>query len=371
MKAVILVGGEGTRMRPLTCNTPKPMVPILNRPFLEHMVAYLKSHGIDDIVLSMCYLPDRIRSYFGDGSAFGVKLAYVVEESPLGTAGGVKNVEAHLDNEPFFVFNGDILTDLNLTAMWSFHKEMGAKVSIALTPVEDPTAYGVVETEADGQVKRFIEKPSWDAVTTNMINAGTYILNPEVLSSVPKNEHYMFERGLFPLLLQQGDPVYGYPSDAYWIDIGTPQKYMKVQHDLLTGRVPTTFPGTRVSEGIWVGEGVKVDPSARLSGPIVIGKGCVIGRNTHVIGPVILGDGCRVGDETDIEDTIIWKETRIGNHVTIKSSVLAERGVIDDDAWIANGCVIGDDVTIGSGNRLDGNIRVWPDRKLEPNTITS
>lgn len=370
MKAVILVGGEGTRMRPLTCNTPKPMVPIINKPFLEHMIAYLKKHGIDDIVLSMCYLPDRIRSYFGDGAGFGVKLTYVVEETPLGTAGGVKNVEDHLDDNAFFVFNGDILTDLDLTAMWNSHTEREASVSIALTPVEDPTAYGIVETENDGMVKRFIEKPSWDAVTTNMINAGTYILNANVLRHVPRNEHFMFERGLFPLLVQMGDPVFGYPSDAYWIDIGTPQKYMKVHHDLLHGRVATVFPGKQVAEGVWVGNGTTIDPSARLAGPIVIGDNCTIGGNTRIVGPVILGSGCKIGNEVEIEDAVIWKETRIGNHVTIKTCVLAERNTIADNVFAINGCVTGDNVTIGSGNRLDAGIRVWPDRNIEANTIT-
>lgn len=205
MKAVILVGGEGTRLRPLTYSTPKPMVPILNRPFLEHMLKYMKSHHINDVILALCYLPDHIRAYFGNGSDYGVKLTYDVETSPLGTAGAVKNVAQHLD-ETFFVFNGDVFTDLNLTAMLDTHRKKSSKATIALTPVDDPSMYGVVETDTNDRVKRFVEKPKREEATTNMINAGIYILEPELLEYIPANQNYMFERGLFPLLLEQGDP---------------------------------------------------------------------------------------------------------------------------------------------------------------------
>lgn len=223
MKGVILVGGEGTRMRPLTCNTAKAMLPVLNQPFLGHMIRYLREGGINDIIFALCYLPDNIKRYFGDGSQFGVKLTYVVEESPLGTAGGVKNAAAYLD-DLFFVFNGDIVTDIDLRAMLSFHRRRKAKATIALTPVEDPSHYGVVETNAQGRVKRFIEKPPREEATTNMINAGIYILDPQVLNDVPPRTFFMFERHLFPLLLEKGVPIYGFPCDAYWIDMGTPGK---------------------------------------------------------------------------------------------------------------------------------------------------
>ena len=197
MKAVLLVGGEGTRLRPLTCNTVKAMVPIVNRPFFEHLLGYLSSHGVDDIVVTLCYLPDRIESRFGNGSECGVKLAYVMEETPLGTAGAVKNAESHLDGA-FFVFNGDVMTNIDLRAMLSFHRERNAVATIALTPVENPSAYGVVETAADGRVKRFIEKPPPGQAPTNMINAGIYILEPEVLRGVPQGTPCMFEHHLFP-----------------------------------------------------------------------------------------------------------------------------------------------------------------------------
>ena len=290
MRAVILVGGEGTRLRPLTCNIPKPMVPVANRPFLEHMLNHLKRHGIDDVVLAVCYLPDHISSYFGDGSALGMRLAYIVEEAPLGTAGAVRNVH---EREPFgstfLVFNGDVYTDLDLTAMIESHRELRATASIALTPVEDPTVYGIVETAHDNRVRRFLEKPSWDAVTTNMINAGTYVLEPEVLSHMSPG-YCTFERDVFPGLLSAAYPLYGFPSRGYWLDIGTPEKYLQLHHDILMGKVPGNLPGERLIEGVWVEEGCDMRPTARVTGPVLMGRNCFLGDHVHVNGPLVMGE---------------------------------------------------------------------------------
>ena len=368
MKAVILVGGEGTRLRPLTSNLPKPMIPLVNRPFLEHVIEYLKGYGITDLILSMCYRPDVIESHFGNGSAFGVNLTYVVEQKPLGTAGGVKNVEKHLDGT-CYVFNGDILTDLDLGAMLAYHREKAAKVTISLTPVEDPTAYGLVEIEPEGAVTGFIEKPTWDRVTTNLINAGTYIVEPEVFRYVPPNQHYMFEHGLFPVMLQVQDPLYGYASNSYWIDIGTPQKYLNAHRDLLTGRMPKQLPGERLSHNVWVGEGCEIHSSAKLTGPIVLGNGVKIGPNSALHGPVCMGGGCQVGRDSVIEDAVIWANTVIHDHVTMKGCVVANDCVIEDNTWVTQGAVIGDHCSIGAGNRLEHGIRIWPSRSIEPNSI--
>ncbi|RLC71227.1 MAG: NDP-sugar synthase [Chloroflexi bacterium] len=359
MKAVILVGGEGTRLRPLTYNTPKSMVPIMNRPFLEHMIGYLKEHGIDDIILTLCYLPDPIQRYFGDGSKLGVRLSHVVEECPLGTAGAVKNVEECL-NETFFVFNGDIFTDIDLTAMMEFHRQRGSKVSIALTPVDNPTIYGVVETDAGGRVQRFIEKPSPDAVTTNMINAGAYIVEPEVLSYIPRGQNFTFEQGLFPLLLERGDPVYGYQSDAYWIDIGTPEKYLKLHHDVLMGKVKKSFHGERLGEGIWVEGGCDIHHRAELEGPIVIGRDSVIGSRARLKGPAVIGRYCTIGTGSFIEGAIVWQNTRLGRGVLLKNCVVAENVVIGDRCQVAEGCVLGGNLIIGPGESLPQGTKLWP-----------
>jgi len=327
VKAVVLVGGEGTRLRPLTRNTPKSMVPIANRPYLEHMIEYLKGHGIDDIILTLCYLPDYTRRYFGDGSNFGVKLTYAVEDSPLGTAGAVKNVAERLDDGTFYVFNGDIFTDIDLTAMMKFHWQCGSKATIALTPVEDPTIYGVVETNAEGKVGRFIEKPRRHTLTTNMINAGAYILAPEVLDHIPRGTSFTFEHGLFPLLLERGDPMYGYQSDAYWIDIGTPEKYLKLHHDLLTGRINRSFRGEPAGEGIWVEEGCDIHPQARLEGPAVFGRNCVIGSRVLVKGPSAIGQDCRIGTGSLIEGAVVWQNANLSREVSLKNCVIGENAV--------------------------------------------
>ena len=365
MKAVILVGGEGTRLRPLTFSTPKAMVPILNRPFLEHMLEYLKRHGIDDVILTLCYLPDPIQGYFGDGSGLGLKLSYAMEGSPLGTAGAVKNVAGRLD-ETFYAFNGDTFTDIDLTAMLTLHRRRSAKATIALTPVDDPTIYGVVETDAEGRVQRFIEKPSRDAVTTNMINAGAYILEPEVMGQVPDGQNFSFEHGLFPHLLQRGDTVCGYPSEAYWIDIGTPQKYLKLHQDLLSAEIVRPMPGRQVSRGVHAGEGVEIHRSARLKGPLVIGSNCSIGAGASIEGPVAIGEGCTIGAETDIKGTVIWHNTSIGRGASIRGSVIAEHVSIGQRSTLAAGCVIGNGVSVDSGSKLARDTSVWPQQNPSP-----
>jgi mannose-1-phosphate guanylyltransferase len=335
------------------------------------MIEYLRTHGIKEIILAMAYLPDKIQGYFGDGRDLNVELIYVVEQVPLGTAGAVKNIIDQLGlDEPFFVFNGDVFTDLDLTAMLEWHRSKQALVSIALTPVEDPTAYGIVELESDGRVRRFIEKPAWDAVTTNLINAGTYIVEPAAFKYVPPKLHFMFENGLFPVLLQVGEPVYGYASNAYWIDIGTPQRYQTVHHDLLRGRVDQPFPGQRIQDGLWIGQNCRIDPSAHIVGPVVLGNDCTIGPNVRIVGPTVMGDGCSVGRGSSIEDAVIWARTQIRHQVHIRGCVIAEGAVIEEGVWLSGGVIIGDRVTVGAGNRLEKGMKVWPDTVLQPNAIT-
>lgn len=359
MKAVILVGGEGTRLRPLTLSTPKAMVPIANKPFLAHMIDYLKSHGIGEVILAMGYLPDPIQGHFGDGGSLNVKLTYVIEDSPLGTAGAVKNVAGHIDGT-FFVFNGDTYTDIDLTKMLELHRNRKAKVTIALTPVEDPTAYGVVETSAAGRVQRFVEKPSRDAVTTNTVNAGAYIMEPEVLSLIPEGEHFMLERGVFPELLSRGEAVYGYKSDAYWIDIGTPQKYLRVNHDLLSGKASGHFAGELAGEKIWMERGSDIHPQAKLEGPVVIGRNCVLGSGSWVKGPAVIGADCIVGVDSSIEGAVIWGGTRVGDRASLEECIIAENVVIGDGSHIPEGSVLGYGVTVESGKKLPAGTEIWP-----------
>lgn len=361
MKAVILVGGEGTRLRPLTCNKVKPLVPVLNRPFLEHVVDYLKRHGIRDVILTLGYLPEQIQEYFGDGSGFGVNMTYLVEDFPLGTAGGVKNAEALLDAF-FLVFNGDIFSDIDLTEMMNFHREKKADTSIALTPVDDPTPYGVVETDAEGRVERFVEKPRREEVTTNMINAGIYIMEPHILGYIARNVFFTFERDVFPSLLQTGKAVYGYSSQAYWIDIGTPEKYLKLHHDLLQRR--TADRGI-----VFEGESF-VHSSARIDGPVVIGEGCSIGKDSVVRGPAVFGSKCRIEEGAVIEGAVLWQNCRIGEKAKLRNCVVASGCCIGEQSEVLDECVLGDNVIIGKGNKLSRGIRIWPDRSIEPNAIS-
>jgi mannose-1-phosphate guanylyltransferase len=370
VKAVILVGGEGTRLRPLTYSMPKPMVPILNRPFLEHMLRYMKSHRIDDVVLALCYLPDHIRDYFGDGSNFGVKLTYVVEDSPLGTAGAVKNVAQHL-NETFFVFNGDVFTDMNLTAMLETHREKSSRVTIALTKVDDPSMYGVVEAEANGRVKRFVEKPKREEATTNMINAGTYILEPSVLEHVPANQNYMFERGLFPLLLECGDPFYSFASQDYWIDIGTPEKYIKVNYDLLTGEISTDIPGSVYNRNVWAEEGHKIHPKAEIEGPVVIGRNSFVEAQAHIIGPTVIGPDCYISAGSLVENSIVWHNVAIGKGTKLRQCIIADSVSIGEDCDIATGCIIGNNVSLERNTMMPPGTKVMPGERVSASQNTS
>jgi len=366
VKAVLLIGGEGTRLRPLTCNTVKAMVPILNRPFLEHVIAYLKSHGVDDIVLALCYLPDHVQSYFGDGSKHGVRLTYAVEDSPRGTAGAVKNVEGYLD-DVFLVFNGDILTDIDLTAMMAFHRARKANVTIALTPVEDPSAYGVVETEADGRVRRFVEKPPREEATTNLINAGVYILDSDVLPHIPANERYMFEHDLYPKLLARGVPVYGFPSEGYWIDIGTPEKYLQLHCDLLQGKgVTALHSAARPSDPASVAHGGWVHPTARVEGPVVLGHGCHIGPAAYLKGPVVLGEDCIILEGAAIEGSVLWHHVRVGRQAVLRHCIVGDSTSIGDGSQLDTGSVVGDHVVISPGSYLAPGTRLGDVSQEEP-----
>ena len=321
LKAVILVGGEGTRLQPLTHVIPKPMLPVLNRPFLEHTIAYLKKYAVEDIILALSYLPEVIQDYFGDGSKLGVQLTYAVESHPLGTAGAVKNVEQYLD-DTFVVLNGDIFTVLDIADMLTFHQHKRAKASIALTRVDNPCAFGVVDADSDGRIQRFIEKPSPDQVTSNWINAGIYILEPEVLGHVPIGSHYMFEKGLFPLLLELGEPVYGYQFSGHWLDMGTPEKYLCLNRDLLLSKAKSVLINRLSKDEVWCDQDVIIHPSAKITGPVIIASGCRIGQRVHIKGPVIIGPNCYLGDDVSLEETVLWRGVNIGVGAVLKQCVI-------------------------------------------------
>jgi mannose-1-phosphate guanylyltransferase len=363
MKAIILVGGEATRLRPLTPNTPKAMLPVLNIPFLTHVIRRLSSHGISDIILTQSHFAKAISDHFGEGKEMGVRLSYVIEETPMGTAGAAKNSEALLD-EPFLVLNGDVFTDLDDTAMTAFHREKNARVTIALTPVADPTSYGLVETDSEGRVLRFLEKPRPDQITTNMINAGTYVMEPEVLDWIPARTKFSFERELFPRLLERGEPVYAYASDAYWIDMGTPENYFQLHKDLLKGRSSQHDPGEG-HQPVIIGEGSTIDPDTEIEGPVVIDRNCVIERGVKIRGPVVIGSGSIISEDCRIESAVIWQQVRVEPRVNLKDTIVAHHCHLEAGCRLEK-AVLGDHVTVPSRARLAPGSKIPPGTRVEP-----
>jgi mannose-1-phosphate guanylyltransferase len=338
LKAVILVGGPGTRLQPLTFTLPKSLVPVINQPVMEHMIAYLRLFGVEDIILTLNYLPDAIRSHFGDGQDFGVRLAYCLEKDPLGTAGAVKNASEHLDST-FIVLNGDIFTEMDLADMFSLHIKKKAKATIALTWVDNPSAFGVVETDGSGRVQRFIEKPPPGTETTNWINAGTYILEPEVLDYIPPNQHYMFEKGLFPGLLEAGEPVFGYPYRGYWLDMGTLAQYLSLNIDFLLGKISDPLVTDIGRNGIRCDPNVVIHPSALITAPVVIDHDCRIGKDVHIKGPVTIGRGSVLENGSHLENAVLWENVRIGAGARLNSCIISSKTIIANHRDITN-CVV-------------------------------
>ncbi|MCI0625422.1 MAG: NDP-sugar synthase [Acidobacteria bacterium] len=332
MKALILAGGEGTRLRPLTLAMPKPVVPVVNVPFLRYQLELLHKHGVHEVILSLGYQPQKIEAVLGDGSAIGVKIHYVVEQSPLGTGGAYKNAEALLDG-PTIVFNGDILCDLDLTAVVRQHESHRAAATLVLTRVENPSAYGLVETTNEGRITRFLEKPSADEITCNTINAGAYILEPEVLKMIPGAENYSFERGVFPELLRAQRPVYAYVSEGYWIDIGTPQKYMQVHQDILHKRFcPAVTPADAPAS---IAATAHVDKNSQFAAGVVIGEGARIQSSS-------LGEGCSIGKNAVVESSVLWPGVSIGDNARLIDCVAGRNCWIGRHAVISRGVVLGD-----------------------------
>jgi NDP-sugar pyrophosphorylase family protein len=340
VKAVILAGGEGTRLRPLTLRTPKPVVPVVDRPFLRYQLDLLASAGIRDVVFSIAYKPERIQEVFGDGSALGRRIHYAVEETPLGTGGAVKNAEPHLDDLTV-VFNGDVLTDVDLPAVVAAHKQAGAAATIVLYPVPNPAAYGLVETDAGGRVRRFIEKPKPEQITTDRINAGIYVLRTRTLSLIPEAVNHSIERGFFPALLERGEPVLAYVHTGYWIDIGTPEKYLQVHRDILERRFPVSLSGQAHGSGR-LDASASVDAGARLAGRFYVGPGCRLESGADVGDGAVLTSGVVVRSGARVTDSVLWHGVELAQDAMVQGALLAENVVVGRSARVGPGAVLGD-----------------------------
>ncbi|MGL5033316.1 MAG: sugar phosphate nucleotidyltransferase [Microcystaceae cyanobacterium] len=369
MRAVLMAGGSGTRLRPLTCDLPKPMVPILNRPIAEHIINLLKRHHITEIIATLYYLPDALRDYFQDGSEFGVQMTYAVEdEQPLGTAGCVKNIEELLD-DTFLVISGDSITDFNLSAAIAFHKEKKSKATLILTRVPNPVEFGVVIMDEQLRIRRFLEKPSTSEIFSDTVNTGTYILEPEVLEYLPIREESDFSKDLFPLLLEKQEPMYGYIAEGYWCDVGNLEAYREAQYDALEGKVNLDFDLEQISPGIWVGENTTVDGTAVLTSPIMIGNDCRIGPGAIIEAGSVLGNNVTVGVGADIKRAIVWGGAAIGDDVYLAGCVIGRGCRVERRSQVLEGAIIGHLSIIGEEAQVNADVKVWPSKRVESGAI--
>ena len=351
MKAILLAGGKGTRLRPLTLHTPKPIVPIFDRPFLHYQLDQLKRvPEIDEAILSLNYQPRRIEEIFGDGHEAGLHLRYVVEPAPLGTAGAIRYAGDQL-RESVVVFNGDVMTGIDLSAVIALHRERKARATIVLTPVENPTAYGLVETDKAGNIQRFLEKPNPDEITCNTINAGIYVLEPETFDRIPKDVPWSIERSFFPSLIERGETFVAYTDTGYWIDIGTPEKYVQVHRDVMDGRFKTV-PFADGKGTTRISPGARIEDGAIVEAPCFIDEGAVVKAGAR-IGPYsIIGRHCHIEEHAVIEESIIWPDTRIGQEARVRRAILARHCHVGRNAVVGEGAVLGDKSVVTDFSRL-------------------
>ena len=365
MQAVILVGGEGTRLRPLTATVPKPVVPLVDRPFIVYMLEWLRRHGVDDVIMSCGFLATSVRNVLGDGSQLGLRLRFVEEPEPRGTAGALKYAEELVD-ERFLMLNGDVLTDIDLTAQIAQHEATGAVGTLALVPVDDPTAYGLVPLNEDRSVRGFVEKPAADQIDTNLISAGAYVLERSVLDLIPPGRSVSIEREVWPRLVGAG--LYGFPADAYWLDIGTPERYLQGTFDILEGNVKTAVTERLGPTFVDVAEHVQVD--GRIVPPALVERGCRVKAGAHIGSLVVLGEGVTVGEGATIERAVVLNGTEIGPRCTLRDCIVAAGVRIGEGSTVSDGAVIGEGVTIGARNVLSRGVRVFPQTELPSGAIT-
>lgn len=364
MKAVVMAGGEGSRLRPLTLGRPKPMVPVVNQPVMAHIIDLLKKHGITDIVVTLQYKAEDIQDHFGDGKSYGVNIKYSVEEVPLGTAGSVKLAEELLD-ETFIVISGDALTDFDLTAIIDYHNEHRAIATLTLTRVANPLEYGVVIIEDDGKVRQFQEKPSWGEVFSDTVNTGIYVLDPKIFEYMDKGGNYDWSQQIFPQMLEKGDSIYGYVADGYWSDVGSLGDYIRSTADLLEGKINIDMPGTDLGGRIWVEDDVEIAPDAQLYGPIYLGEGVKIKGGAIIRGPSVIRDFTIVDNRATIDRSIVWRNSYIGERAELRGCIVTRQCNIKGRAMIFEGAVLGDNTIVGESAVIAPNVKIWPSKEIE------
>src|SRR3954470_9868846 len=364
MQALILVGGEGTRLRPLTSTVPKPVVPLVDRPFIVYMLEWLKHHGVDDVILSCGFLAPSVRNVLGDGSQLGIRLRFVEEPEPRGTAGALKYAESFLDDR-FLMLNGDVLTDLDLTAQIAQHERTHASGTLALVPVPDPTNYGLVRLNEDNSVREFVEKPSADQIDTNLISAGAYVLERSIVEMIQPDRAVSIEREIWPRLVGKG--LYGFPADAYWLDIGTPERYLQGTFDIIEGNVQTDVL-QRLGDG-YISIADDAVTTGRVIPPAVVERGCRVGAGAHVGSLVVLGAGVSVGDHARIERSVVLQGADIGEGCVLTDCIVGAGARIGDRTVVSGGAVLGEGVTVGADNILSAGMRVFPNTEIPDGAI--
>ncbi|MBV9474194.1 MAG: NDP-sugar synthase [Solirubrobacterales bacterium] len=365
MQALILAGGEGTRLRPLTSTIPKPVVPLVDRPAICYMLEWLRAHGVEDVLLSCGFMAEAVRAVLGDGSALGLRLRFIEEPEPLGTGGALKFAEELLE-ERFLMLNGDVLTDLDLSAQLEQHERTGARVTLALVPVEDPSAYGLVRRAEDGSVTEFVEKPGPEQVDTDLINAGAYVIERDVLAGMPPaGTHLSIEREVFPRLVGQG--LFGYAGSGYWLDIGTPARYLEATFDILEGNVGTELGHELADSRLALVRSDRV--AGRVVAPALVGPGCEVAEGAIVGGRAVLGAGVQVSQRAHVESSVVLDGASVGPRTTIRSSIVGPRVQIGERCHIEGGAVLGEGARIGAGNLLAAGVRIFPGVELPEGAI--
>jgi mannose-1-phosphate guanylyltransferase/phosphomannomutase len=370
VKAVIMAGGEGTRLRPLTANQPKPMLPMANAPMAEHVVNLLRRHGFEEIVVTVGFLASTIRTYFGDGSELGVRLVYATEETPLGTAGSVLNAIDELDDR-FLVISGDVVTDVDLTALVEFHAKQGGVATLALVAVDNPLEFGIVILDADGRVERFLEKPGWGDVFSDTINTGIYVLEPEVFDWIPAGRAIDFSAEVFPVMLEAGRPLYGYVAGGYWEDVGTLEAYLRAHADILDGKVEMDMPGFSLRPNVWLGAGAEIHPTASVVGPALIGDNCRIGAGAELHGHCVLGANVRIGENTVIERCVIHDNVYIASSVSARGCVIARSCDVRQGVHLDDGVVLGAGSKVGRQAVIGAGVKVYPHKMIEAGAVVN
>ncbi len=368
MKAVVMAGGEGSRLRPLTIRRPKPMVPIAGKPVMEHILNLLKRHGITEVIVTVQYLASNIEDYFGNGSQLGMRITYSREDVPLGTAGSVKNAEEHL-TEPFLVISGDALTDYNLSEIIKYHQEKKALATLTLAHVNNPLEFGVIITNEEGHITQFLEKPSWGEVFSDTINTGIYVLDPQIFTYFEKNKQFDFSQELFPMMLRKGDPIYGYIANGYWCDVGNLPEYMRANADVLHGRVDVEIPAKNIGSNIWCEENVEIAEDAQLYGPIYLAHDCKVKSGAIIHGPSTIGHYTIIDDRAQVDRSIVWNNSYVGERAELRGALVGSSTSIKSKAVMFEGSVIGDNSTIQEGAIIQPNVKIWPDKEIEAGAV--